>query len=598
MLGMRGKVKWPLLLAAVLVLLVAFAGTALAADWPKFQKDNYNSGLAADSPPVSANPTFRMVDLPNAAWFGTDVTPLIVTEEEDGEPVKYVYILNSTSSDARVYKIRCSDRTTPDGWTNGVVVDSNGGFQLATPVISGTTMYLGLSDQQQKLTNTTFDSNMDGWTSYTEAGSPTIAWDSNGGDGCVKINQPNASTATRGGIYQTASINATDKVRVTLRYKVDKTTGSNPTGVTIRIKASPDGTNWTTIYTKANPTLGSWQDVNQDVTTYFGSTANYTIKYEAEFTTAAGSDGYAKFDNCGLLAENLLLKKITGINTSSPSVSSVASLNYGGQFNTPLVYDNGNLYLGSWKGGGTGKYFKVDASSGTVTAFTPSTTGEGFYWAGAAVIGNYLVFGGDKSIVYVLNKSDMSLVTSYTIKGSGTGQESTAAEIRSSICYQDVSGTTADKIYFTDKGGFLWCLNIDSSTGALTHGWHVNIGYSTSTPVYVDGKVYVGQGSVGSGGKIYCRNSSDGSAVWEYTAAGCVQSSPVVKRDGNNTYIYYTTNSPYGKGYCLRDDGSTRTLIWTVPTGDEEGANTLQGMAASGEYVVFGNDKGEVYIVE
>ncbi|GAB6273281.1 MAG: hypothetical protein STSR0004_01440 [Peptococcaceae bacterium] len=66
-------------------------------------------------------------------------------------------------------------------------------------------------------------------------------------------------------------------------------------------------------------------------------------------------------------------------------------------------------------------------------------------------------------------------------------------------------------------------------------------------------------------------------------------------RSGSDTYIYYTTNSASGKGYCLKDDGNSRTLIWTVPSSG--GTYTLQGMAASGDYVVFGNDYGEIYFV-
>lgn len=591
----KGKVKWPLLLATLLVLLVAFAGAALATDWPEFQKDTVNSGIAVDSPPISGSPTSNMVDLPNASWSGIDTTPLIV--DESG--TKYAYVLDDVGDDgAKVYKIKCSDRTKPAGWTNGVVVDTKGGFELCTPAIVGSTMYLGVTDMYQRLTNPNFDSSLGGWSTEAAVGNPTIEHYSDSGNGCARIYQSSASTTTRGSIYQTTAtqINAEDKVRVAFKYYLGG--GSNPTSCKIRVKIQKPGEQTqTTIYENTSPTVGSWTVVNDDFTSSFGVTGQYTIYFEAEYTSGA-SGSHALFDECQLITEGLLVKKITNINTSSPTVSIVCANLGGGQFNTPITYEtvgeNVYLYLGSWKGEGTGKYFKIKVSDGTTTSFTPDAE-DGFYWAGAAIVGNYLVFGGEKSKVYVLNKSDMSLAASYTIKGSGNGQEANAKEIRSSICYNSAN----NEIYFTDKGGWLWCLSINTGNGSLTHRWHANIGYSTSTPAYYNstGRIYVGQGGVGGSGKVHCRNRSDGSAVWEYSTGGGVQSSPVVYRSGDYTYIYYTTNSSSGKGYCLRNDdvNNTRSIRWTVPSSG--GTYTLQGMAASGDYVVFGNDYGEIYFV-
>ncbi|ACV62796.1 Pyrrolo-quinoline quinone [Desulfofarcimen acetoxidans DSM 771] len=418
-----GKNKF-LVFFTVMLLFLLTANAAFAADWTKFQKDNVNSGVTTDNPPIDPNPNFVMTDLPNAGWNGTDIPPLVVNEGG----VYYAYVFNSTPSDARIYKINCSDGTTPTGWTDGIIVDSDGGFQLGTPVISGTTLYLGVTEGNQNK-----------------------------------------------------------------------------------------------------------------------------------------------------------LKKIENI-ASTPKVDTLIPISDSGQFNTPFVLDGNNLYFGLWNPPGTGKYYKVDLSSNTVTTFTPSVSGEGFYWAGVAIINDYLVFGGDKSKVYVVDKNTMSLLSSGSIKDI----ESNAAEIRSSICYN----SSNSEIYFTDKGGFLWCYGIDNS-GSLTYRWHAGIGYSTSTPVYDNGKIYVGRGNF-SDGKIYCYNEN-GSKLWEYSTDGGVQSSPVIYCKGGNTYIYYTTNSASGKGYCLKDDGSSRTVVWIVPSSG--GTYTVQGMAASGNYVVFGNDYGQIFMI-
>ncbi len=436
MLKKRNNKKLLLSIFTTFLVVVLMTGSVFAADWASFQKDNYNTGATSDSVPTSTSATIDSVDLPNHSWYGIDCTPLVISESG----TEYAYVLTSTSSDVRAYKIKCSDQSIPSGWTDGVVVDSDGGFHLSTPAIDGTTMYVAVRE----------------------------------------------SSVTK-------------------------------------------------------------------------------------------------------------VKKVTGINTSSPSVSVIKTFSSSNeQPNTPIAYEDGYIYLGTWIDGGTGKYYKINVSTGATDTFTPAS-GNGFYWAGAALIDgssgtDFVVFGGDDSKIYVRDRSDLSSVNTYTIKGSGQGQETGAAEIRSAICYN----ISDNEIYFTDKGGYVWCLEINTVTGALTYKWNADIGTSTSTPSYVDGKVYVGQGGFGSSGKIYCYDTSSGSKAWEYTTTGGVQGSTVVKKDGSSVYIYYTTNNADGKGYCLRDNGRSRSIRWSTSSG----TYTLQGMAACGDYVVFGNDYGTVYIVK
>ncbi|MDI3480737.1 MAG: hypothetical protein PWQ97_392 [Tepidanaerobacteraceae bacterium] len=601
------------LLAAFLTLmLVVFAASsAFAADWPRFQKDNSNSGvvLSPDSPPTNSNPNVATVNnLTHASICGTDVPPLVVKEGND----EYAYVLNTgEDGTSRVHKFKCSDRSVPSGWTDGVVVDNNGGFQLATPVIVGSTMYLGISDIVQKLLNTGFDSSTANWTTYVDTGSPTIAWDANGGDGCVKINQSAGNTLTKAGVYQQVTLNKNDKVRMAMRIKFLKGSGSNnPSGLKGRVLASNNGgSTWTELKYVSFSYTGDWSYINTDVTAFFPFTANetdtYLVKFQPEFKSGSGSTAYALLDDCCLYAENLKVKKITGIDGSNPTVSTIAEIGDGGQFNTPLLYDDGYIYLGSWKGGVEGKYYKVNVADGTYTSFSTNNPAEGYYWAGAALVGNYIVFGGDNSTIHVLNKSSMTEeVNSYNIKTDQRGYASDAGYIRSSICYRDVPDSNNDRIYFTDRStsgssGYLWCLTIDSSDGTLNHAWHTSIGYSTSTPVYYDGRIYVGKGGVSdSQPKVYCINADSGSIIWTYDVptAGGVQSSPVVYYDGTNKYIYFTTNGTNGKGYCIRDDGNAASLVWSIPSGTSpENSFTLQGMGVSGEYAVWGNDLGTIY---
>ncbi|HEY9059432.1 MAG TPA: PQQ-binding-like beta-propeller repeat protein [Pseudobacteroides sp.] len=297
-------------------------------------------------------------------------------------------------------------------------------------------------------------------------------------------------------------------------------------------------------------------------------------------------------------SSSILVKKISNLGNASPTVTTLVTIADNLQPTTPVTYDNGNLYFGSWVSGVYGKYYCVNASTGartwtyTATNRSGSTAGNGFYWAGAAVAGNYVIFGDDDSYIHVLNKTTGTEVdqNSATVGIQAFDLQTyqvTAAEVRSSICYYS-SGNHA---YFTTKGGYLWDLTINTSTGVLTHQWNKNIGYSTSTPVRIGNRIYVGTGSFTTG-TLYCYDAS-GNQQWTYgTTAGGIQSSVIAYNNGAYTYLYFTTNGSSGKAYCVRDNGSTTsTKMWEYASSNY----ILQGMAASGDYVVFGNDSGMVY---
>jgi len=360
-------------LACVFVfMLITVLGSvpAFAADWTRFQYDNSNSGIiqSTESPPVTESPNLQPVSLgAQSSMYAIDIPPLVVNESG----TYYAYVINTVNNASRLFKINCADRTQPTGWSGGLIIDSNAGFQLATPVINGMDMYVGVSDQAQKITNSTFDSNDNGWTKSYDSGSPTISYDS--ANHCEKIERNGAST-TAGGVYQSSiSVSSTDKVRATMRYKMAGIFSS----ATFKVRVSTNGTSWTDIYS-ANYTGSDWVDMNQDFTDYFGTTANYYVKYLVSFDSNS-SGTYALLDNCGFICENTYVKKVSGITGSSPSVDTIFNINdRGGQMNSPLLYDNGYIYTGSYKGGSTvkGSYYKVNVSNGNVTTYTPPDNGR------------------------------------------------------------------------------------------------------------------------------------------------------------------------------------------------------------------------------
>ena len=272
------------------------------------------------------------------------------------------------------------------------------------------------------------------------------------------------------------------------------------------------------------------------------------------------------------------------------------------QTNTPVTYYDGLIFFGtvnmtSVNDSDKGYYYCYYANNGTQKWVRNSNSGGGYYWTGAAVIGEYLVYGDDKS----------NLTSVYMINGTTVDEQNVSAlwdnfdakEIRSSVVYDESTG----RIYFTSKVGYCFALGINADgTFDTSDKWRSNIGYTTSTPAVYEGRVYVGQGGFGNSGKFYCLHESNGTEIWSFTPNGGVQSSPAISTwydngTNNEIYIYFTTNSASGRLYCLKDySGNTAASEqWNYQPSGNKAGYTLQGAAISGGWVFFGNDKGYLF---
>ena len=294
--------------------------------------------------------------------------------------------------------------------------------------------------------------------------------------------------------------------------------------------------------------------------------------------------------------------RVTAVHADNGSIREMMDLSGGAdgfQLNTPVTYADNRIYVGSWKGGTTttndsGTYFCLNASN--VSDVIWSRTADyntGYYWAGSAIIGHYIVYGCDRSNITCLDKETGALID-YINVSAAYGLN--AKEIRSSIVWNDVY----DRIYFTSKGGYAFALGFDQTTGHFIPAdkWSAYIGYSTSTPAVYDGRLYVGKGCFGSTGKVYCLSESDGSEVWSTPNLGGVQASPALSVVNGRKFVYFTINNDNGSAYCLEDLGSTYTTqwIWNPPHPDDQ--YILQGMAISDGIVYFGTDAGYVYALK
>ncbi|WP_226990691.1 PQQ-binding-like beta-propeller repeat protein [Methanosarcina acetivorans] len=291
----------------------------------------------------------------------------------------------------------------------------------------------------------------------------------------------------------------------------------------------------------------------------------------------------------------------TGSISDSGSVIASTSI----QFSTPITYaedSNGNKHIlfGSVNMSSVdpvnlsdgGKYYCYNVTDPTNMVKEwerDCSSAKGYYWAGAAIIGDYAVYGDDAGHLVSVNYTNF---TNYEVE---TVQEIDAStvfgfnvnEIRSSICYSEETG----RIYFTSLAGYCYSLGFNANTGQFdtANKWSESIGYSTSTPAYYNGRVYVGHNNGFSTGKLWCLNASDGTEIWN-NSVGPVQSSPAISTfyGPGNEYIYVTTNSGSGGIYCVNSSGVT---VWSE-TSPGTNCYCLAGAIISGGWVFYGNDGG------
>lgn len=244
--------------------------------------------------------------------------------------------------------------------------------------------------------------------------------------------------------------------------------------------------------------------------------------------------------------------KIAAVDPSTLNVLWTYVDELGGQAQSPLTYNDGFIYGGFWTGEAKAANF-VCVNAATGEMYWTYTVQGGFYWAGAAAVGNYVVVGTDDgasgtngtSHVYVFSKESNTPVSSLELTGMG--------DQRSCMAVSD------GRVYFTTKKGYLCSAAIDAATGALSDLKVVNYGaQSTSTPVVYGDYVYFATGSgiseTGSSGNMVIAKKDDLSKVKAIGLKGYPQASLLLSTayEASEGYLYfYSTYNAQPGGVSL-----------------------------------------------
>ena len=272
-------------------------------------------------------------------------------------------------------------------------------------------------------------------------------------------------------------------------------------------------------------------------------------------------------------------------------------LTYDQQALTTLTVRDGYVYFGTaaadWNGTYGGWLVCVNLANGAV-AWTRQNDKTGYYWAGAANVGDYLVIGGDDGTLQALDPAT----------GDVKGSCDLGAPIRSTVVAKD---STA---YVVTTDGVLHRVTVGKD-GSLTLAGTADFGFSsTSTPTLAGGKLIVGGTSDESYANAWGGTSHYGAlfiidaktlkverVIDSFASgkfAGDIKSAPLVSVQADGTYVYFTVNAEPGGvfRYKLGDD---RAQLIYVPDKAYQNYSMSSIVCDANGVLHYVNDSGALF---
>ena len=263
-----------------------------------------------------------------------------------------------------------------------------------------------------------------------------------------------------------------------------------------------------------------------------------------------------------------------------------------------VVYYDGYVYCGiSSNSGDNGFYYalsvedkntkKGDEIKDYAWKYEPKDGKKGYYLTGGAIVGNNIIFAGEKGEVVSHNLKENKVVDTIDI-GDG---------VRSSIHYDK----TSEKIYLSTKSGNICSIKVNADgTFDKNSLISINIGTdSVSSPVVYNGRVYVC-----SGKNFVVLDGTTLNTIYQIWGISS-KSSPILttaydNKDNNNTvYLYVFNSSSPDSVFCIKDfeENNKERYEKIISTSNPHSNNAS---AAVDEYgsIYFKNDSGYLFCFE
>jgi hypothetical protein len=588
---MRVKKLSGRLLGAVVAFLlsITLAGTAFAA-WPQYQGNgNHNGRIVGATPPIGSIQTDLYADL--NAGIDTESVMNTETDFETGQEVVYSYTVTSGGD-----LVKVNVETQTEVWRTPI---GTSGYQLGSPALVPNGTYSGVyvpaTDYYWLVENSQFTTGLSGWGTYNPPTQPPVTWVPNlhavldegdylwqdfvyTGDPSTQSTELFSQTMLQLGSTSPGAVN----------YKVTDSSGA----VVAQYLALPGSTS-------------VWTEVEQ----YFNTGMVKNNTYRITVTATVGNI-YLHHVGFGWQTSG-----ISKVSFDGQTITPIGGTDNAGQANTPI-----SIYLGTtghnflYYGSMNSTYYQINLEN--PTDVKEYASGHREYWAGATMVTinstDYVVFGSDEGYLHVTEVG----------ANFGDPDPSHTKVINLSVGYGVAAGNVRSTV--SQDGGYIYFTSQRPDGSTQAHVWQGSIVTlldqtpaltpiavpvnTTSTPaISANGYVYFGtyQDPGGIGVVFTVKTSTfTASALIDIYLGDAVQSSPLVYSVGTVDYIYFTTNtgapSGTGKGYGYSFNtarpGSPAVQVWSVG-GTSGDTYALQGFAAEGAYLVYGDDSGRLYVV-
>lgn len=270
------------------------------------------------------------------------------------------------------------------------------------------------------------------------------------------------------------------------------------------------------------------------------------------------------------------------------------------QANSTMTVANGCVYAEFVTGADTsgtatgGAMVCIDIATGKivwsdVTTKTGSSTGEGYYWAGAAASGSDLVIGDESGCVKLIDGKSGEVKSSVSLSGN---------PVRATIVSAGTEGGNPVFLAIGRQPATLYKIVREGDMLRIV-GSCAFANISTSTPAVANGKVYVGGSDSSNNGQFTVVDlaSMKVEKTLDMGKKAEVKASPIASVQGSDVYVYFTCNKRPGAVYCFNQSTGEAVEIYT-PSGSNANYCTASVIADVQGNLYYTNDSGTLFALK
>jgi len=270
------------------------------------------------------------------------------------------------------------------------------------------------------------------------------------------------------------------------------------------------------------------------------------------------------------------------------------------QANSTMTVANGCVYAEFVTGVGAsgtatgGAMVCIDIATGKivwsdVTTKTGSSTGEGYYWAGAAASGSDLVIGDESGCVKLIDGKSGKVKSSVSLSGN---------PVRATIVSAGTEGGNPVFLAIGRQPATLYKFVREGDALRLAGSCEF-AKVSTSTPAVANGKVYVGGSDASYNGQFTVIDlaSMEVDKTLDMGKYAEVKASPIASVQGSDVYVYFTCNKTPGAVYCFNQSTGKAAEIYT-PSGSNANFCTASVIADAQGNLYYTNDSGTLFALK